>query len=309
MIFVYYSIFHFTFYLSYLLNKKIHNYDVPSKTKKHKKKVITSGGLLPFLLLAVLIIYLFYQNFGIISYRTENIPFFLSIPIGIFILTIVSFLDDLKNISIKLRLSIQFIVVFFSISALPFDTDFIIKIATFDVKLNIKICIFLSIVLWIYFINATNFYDGADGLIGSQLINFGLSYFIIYKKIGLFFISEISLLILLIGISFLFFNFSKKKKMFLGDTGSIVSGYLFGFLSISLILDGYYLAPILISFTMAFDIFLSLLSRIYNKKSIFIRHDDFIFKKIIKKSSLKKYLFILILIQSILSLYAIQSIR
>lgn len=308
MIVIYYCIFHFSFYLSYLFNKKIGNFDIPSKIKNHKKKIITSGGLFPFLLLGIFIIYLFTKNFWDASYITEN-KFFLIIPIGIFFLTIISFFDDLKNIPILLRLILQFIIVFFSILVLPINTDSISKFQIFDEKFNIIFNIFLIITLWIYFINATNFYDGADGLLGLQLINFGLSYFIIFKKLELFLISEISILILLIGISFLFFNFSKKKKMFMGDTGSITSGYLFGFLSVRLILEDYYLAPLLISFTIVFDIFFSLLLRIYNKKSIFVRHNDFVFKKVIKKSSLKTYLYTLILIQSILSIYAIQTIR
>lgn len=308
MIFVSYFFFHSAFFLSYLFNKKINNYDIPSGLKLHKEKTITSAGLFPFILLSIFCIFLFYLHYENLFLKSSELPFFLIIPICILFLTIISFLDDLKSLSIQFRLISQFCVVFFSIAALPVNVGLGFQTPIFNGLINIKIDLFFVIILWVYFINATNFYDGADGLLGLQLINFGFSYYLIFNDLKIYLISEISLLILFIGISFLFFNFSRKYKMFLGDTGSVVTGYLFGFLTIRLISEGYYIAPLLISFTIVFDIFTSLLFRLFKKKSIFVRHNEFIFKFIIKKYSLNIYLFGFIIIQSILSFFAINSI-
>lgn len=308
MIFLSYFFFHIAFFLSYLFNKKINNYDLPSDFKQHKKKTITSGGIFPFLLLGIFCIILFYLRFDSLLYKSPNLPFFLVIPFGIIVFAIISFFDDLKSLSIQLRLTCQFCIVFFSIAALPVNIDLGFQTPIFKGDLNTKIDLFITMIFWVYFINATNFYDGADGLLGCQLINFGLSYYLIFNNLKIYLISEISLLVFFIGISFLFFNFSKKYKMFLGDTGSIVSGYLFGFLTIRLISEGYYIAPFLISFTILIDILLSLSLRIYKRRSIFVRHNEFMFKFIIKKYSLKMYLFIVFITQFTLSLIAIKII-
>ena len=67
--------------------------------------------------------------------------------------------------------------------------------------------------------------------------------------------------------------------MYIGDAGSIPSGFVLGWMTISLINMGYY-------FKWNFNKYFILarccnhtFKRIYNKKSIFIRHNDFIFKK------------------------------
>lgn len=309
MIFFYFIIFLILFYVSYIFNKKIGNYDEPSKIKNHKIKTVNSGGLFPFLCLGVISIILFYREFGFISYRSPSLPFFLVLPASIIFLTILSFFDDRKSLSIEIRLFCQLTIVFFSISALPVNNVTNFQNPIFNGLINTKIDIFFTIFIWVYFINITNFYDGHDGLLSFQLINFGTSYYFIFQKLNQSLTSEVSMIMGIIGITFIFFNFSKKYKMFMGDAGSIVSGYLFGYLTIKCITQGYYIAPILISFTLFLDISISLLLRVINKKSIFIRHHDFIFKMIIKKYSLRTFLFLVVLIQSVLSFTAISLIK
>lgn len=309
MIFIYFTLFFILFYASYVFNKKIGNYDQPSKIKHHKIRAVNSGGLFPFICLGILMIILFYKEFGIISYRTSSLPFFLVLPLSIIFLTILSFFDDIKSLSIQTRLFCQLSIVYFSISALPVNTVINFQNPIFNGLINTKIDIFLTIFIWVYFINITNFYDGYDGLLSFQLINFGTAYYFIFQKLNQSLISEISMITSIIGITFIFFNFSKKYKMFMGDTGSIVAGYLFGYLTIKCITQGYYIVPIMVSFTLFVDISISLLLRLINKKSIFVRHHDFIFKMIIKRYSLRSFLFLLILIQSILSFTAIILIK
>ena len=83
-----------------------------------------------------------------------------------------------------------------------------------------------SIFVFILMINAYNLIDGVDGLAGSFAITttllFGVFYFM-NKNDSMFFLS-----ICIIGslISFLIFNFSKKEKIFMGDTGSMIVGFL-----------------------------------------------------------------------------------
>ena len=173
MIFFYFIIFLTLFYVSYIFNKKIGNYDEPSKIKNHKIKTVNSGGLFPFLCLGVISIILFYREFGFISHRSPSLPFFLVLPASIIFLTILSFFDDRKFLSIEIRLFCQLTIVFFSISALPVNNVTNFQNPIFNGFVNTKIDIFFTIFIWVYFINITNFYDGHDGLLSFQLINFG----------------------------------------------------------------------------------------------------------------------------------------
>ena len=57
----------------------------------------------------------------------------------------------------------------------------------------------------------------------------------------------ISILILIIGILFLFFNFGKKYKMYIGDVGSIPTGFILGWMLISLANMGYFFTAIILN--------------------------------------------------------------
>ena len=48
----------FSFYLSYLINLRLKNFDQPGKDKIHKTKVLTSGGLIPFFFLSLILFFL-----------------------------------------------------------------------------------------------------------------------------------------------------------------------------------------------------------------------------------------------------------
>ena len=87
------------------------------------------------------------------------------------------------------------------------------------------------------------------------------------------------------GIIFLPFNLNKKQKLFIGDTGSIPTGFILGWLLISLANMGYLLSAILINLFFILDIALTLIIRILQRKSIFIRHNDFFSKNYFKKRS------------------------
>ena len=108
-----------------------------------------------------------------------------------------------------------------------------------------------------------------------------------------------------LGIIFIPFNFSKKYKLFLGDAGSIPSGFILGWMLISLINMGYIISAILLNIIFILDISYTLLFRILNKKSIFKRHNDFVFKKIILKCGPRKYFINSIFIQIILVILSI----
>ena len=150
--------------------------------------------------------------------------------IALTILSIVSFVDDIKNLDPKLRLIIQIVCVYFSLSTVP-------HIVTF---LPIKLSIFISLFLWIYIININNFIDGADGFCNTISIFFFLSvlFLCIYYDLNIF-AKFISILILPILIVFTLFN-NPPAKLFMGDAGAIFLGFLTGFCIIELSFNNFY---------------------------------------------------------------------
>ena len=94
---------------------------------------------------------------------------------------------------------------------------------------------------------------------------------------------------------YLFFLILKKKnKSFIGDTGTIPIGFIIGWLFLTLCDFGYFFSALMIILYYIFDIAYTLSVRIIKKKSIFVRHNDFIFKKFNLKFGIKKLYYFLI---------------
>lgn len=95
--------------------------------------------------------------------------------------------------------------------------------------------VIFSLFVFIVVINAFNLIDGVDGLAGSIGITSSL-LFAIYFYMN----NNDSMLIVSLSLvgslsSFLFFNFSKWHKIFMGDTGSMILGFLMAYQGISFI--------------------------------------------------------------------------
>ena len=92
-----------------------------------------------------------------------------------------------------------------------------------------------SILVVITIINAYNLIDGIDGLAASVAIVifsvFGLMFFVLYQYF--YFLLCLSLIGMLIA--YLYYNFSRKKKVFMGDTGSLLIGFCIAFLTLKFI--------------------------------------------------------------------------
>ena len=130
------------------------------------------------------------------------------------LLSIVSYLDDLYELSPKLRLFVQAVVSIAGLYALGGLTkiDF-----GFWVLANPFITNILAFFGIIWFINLYNFLDGIDGYAGSEAIFLALA--------GLFFFSGEYFLVLVASVAgFLVLNWH-KAKIFMGDVGSTLVGY------------------------------------------------------------------------------------
>ena len=152
---------------------------------------------------------LVYLNF------TEQIEssLFYALLVGVLI-SVVSFFDDLYELSPKLRLGVQALVAVLGLFFLGgFST---VTLGVFDISFGIITNIFAFFMI-IWFINLTNFIDGINGYVGSEFVFLSIAGFLLFGDAH-FIVLGVSVL------GFLYWNWN-KAKIFMGDVGSTLLGY------------------------------------------------------------------------------------
>jgi len=138
---------------------------------------------------------------------------FYALLLGVAI-SIVSFFDDLYELSAKIRLVIQALV---SIGGLYFLGGFdSLSVGIFDITNPILTNIF-AFFMMVWFINLYNFLDGIDGYAGSEAIFLGVAGFLVFGG------SHFLVLVVAV-LGFLVWNWN-KARIFMGDVGSTLLGY------------------------------------------------------------------------------------
>ncbi|WP_083634102.1 glycosyltransferase family 4 protein [Salegentibacter sp. T436] len=93
-----------------------------------------------------------------------------------------------------------------------------------------------KVLIVVALINAYNLIDGIDGLAGIVGIVISLTYALVFYSTGHPYFVLLSLCTAGILSAFLRFNFSRgRKKIFMGDGGSLVMGFMIAFLSLKLL--------------------------------------------------------------------------
>ena len=130
------------------------------------------------------------------------------------LLSVVSYLDDLYELSPKIRLITQSSVAVGGIVALGGLQTIDFGMFSIENQILTNLVAFVAI---IWFINLYNFLDGIDGYAGSETVFLGLAGFILFG-------GEHFLVLAVSVAGFLFWNWH-KAKIFMGDVGSTLLGY------------------------------------------------------------------------------------
>ena len=130
------------------------------------------------------------------------------------VISIVSFFDDIYELSPNLRLIIQATV---AIGGLYFLGGFeTLTFGIFDIQ-NLILTNVFAFFMIIWFINLYNFLDGINGYAGSEAVFLVLAGFVLFGG-NHFLVLGVAVL------GFLYWNW-KKAKIFMGDVGSTLLGY------------------------------------------------------------------------------------
>ncbi len=273
-----YSILNFLLlFLCAKISYKLNLVDIPNKRKIHSYAIANTGGL------AISVILLFaLQLFELFDFSNQNLNMILSIA---FLISIVGFIDDKYNLNAGGKLSLQIIPIFYLIVFENITLTHIGEYGYFKLELGaFKIPFTLFCVLLL--INTFNYFDGMDGILSFASISvLAILYFLISDE-------NIRLLFIIISIPigfFLLFNFSflNLPKLFLGDGGSLLLGFIISFILIFLANQNF-IHPILLAWSIAIFVyeFLSLnLIRIKNKEDPFRAGQDHLHHMLFNKTN------------------------
>jgi UDP-N-acetylmuramyl pentapeptide phosphotransferase/UDP-N-acetylglucosamine-1-phosphate transferase len=239
-------------YLKLAIKYKI--IDKPNERSSHTKVTVRGGGIL--FTLAILLFYLL-NNF-------QYFYFFF----GVFIISIISFLDDILTLSSKIRFPFQFLAVFLILYqiGLPFEPIYIFGFA---------------LIFGVGIVNMFNFMDGINGITGLYSLATLSGLYLINTQEHII-NSDLIIYTFISLIIFGFYNFRRKALFFAGDIGSITIGMLIFFIGLYFT---YALASPLILLTVIVygaDATNTLIYRkVFTKESVFEPHRHHIYQKLV----------------------------
>ena len=199
------------FFQRLFFKKKI--IDQINDRSSHKEVATRSGGIAIFSSLFVL---------SSLNYFNSNEIFDFSLIIPLSILLVVGLYDDVYKLDFKLKFIFQIIV-----AKIIIDNGLIIDnlhgvLGVFE--LNRVIAQLVTIFFIVAIINSINFIDGVDGLAISVVSLFFISFeFFSSSTSDLYYLT---LIVIFSVLPLFYFNYKKKNKVFLGDSGSLLLGAL-----------------------------------------------------------------------------------
>ena len=204
---------------------KLNLKDTPDIRSSHTIPVPTFGGIAFYISYILILFFAQYLDSNHVS---------ITLIASISILFFTGLLDDFKNLSPKIKFLCQII----GVALLMFQPDF--RILSLHGLMGIyEIPLYVSVGGSMFFllglINAFNLIDGIDGLTGITGVIVASFYSYLLYNLGYFFYFSIGLATIATLLAFLRFNFSNKRKIFMGDTGSLVIGLVLGVLTLKLL--------------------------------------------------------------------------
>jgi len=198
--------------------------DEPDSRSSHSLNTPSLGGITFYIVIVLGLFFLHPWDFNAIA---------LSLVSGLLVLFIIGLKDDLVVLSPVTKIGAQLIAIAFVLWNPVFQiTELNGFLGIEGIPLGVSIP--LSAFIMLSIINAYNLIDGIDGLasvVGIIVFSmFGILFY--FLKMPLF----MGIGVIMIGsfIAFLRFNLSKDKKIFMGDTGSLVIGFMIAVMTIRL---------------------------------------------------------------------------
>lgn len=236
--------------------------DKPNERSSHTTVTLRGGGIIFYI---AVLIYFILSGF--------QYPWFF---IGLTMMTVVSFLDDIFTLSNKIRLLVHFA----SVMLLAYQLDL------FEMPWYFLL---IGFVVAVGVINAYNFMDGINGITAGYSLAVGGLLLLVNQKVG-FIESDLLVCVLLGTLVFAVFNFRIKAKCFAGDVGSVAMAYILLFALGMLILTTGKLIYILFLAIYGIDAVWTIIRRLYLRENIFQAHRSHLYQYLGNEAGVNKLL-------------------
>ena len=242
--------------------------DKPNHRSSHTQITLRGGGII-FPIVFILFLgkeVLFPDNEFLIS------PFkYFIFGIGIISISLISFLDDIMDLSSKLRLLFHFVAV----------TLLIYFLGLFS---NAPLWIIPIVYIFIIgVLNAYNFMDGINGITGVYSLVMLFTFYIINQYSFGFADKNFIVYPILASLVFLFFNFRKKAKCFAGDVGSMsIAFWVLALLGLLIVKTDNF-AYLLFIAVYGIEVIATIIQRIKLKENIFEAHRHHLYQLLVNQ--------------------------
>ncbi|NOU51800.1 UDP-N-acetylglucosamine--undecaprenyl-phosphate N-acetylglucosaminephosphotransferase [Pseudoalteromonas sp. JBTF-M23] len=200
------------------LAKMVNLVDSPSERKVHVGRVPLVGGLAIFV---VVFLYLWFSSNPI-----DNFELYLACASTLLVIGVI---DDLKDVSFKIRLLIQAVVALAMIVFAELKlTNMGMLVGPFELHIG-YFGVLATVVVVVGAINAFNMVDGIDGLLGGLAIVSFSSMAVLFYLSGLEQLFALTVVIVVATFPYILMNLGiplgRRFKVFMGDAGSTVIGF------------------------------------------------------------------------------------
>ena len=243
--------------------------DYPNERSSHFDPTPRGGGIA--VTISILLAWIALHKVGLVASS------FVSIALGTSLLALVSWIDDLRGLSPRMRLVAQGAAVTIGILVLPSTRS------ALEAWLGSTLFFVAAGLVWVWWINLFNFMDGIDGLAVSEAAAI-CSGLLLFALVGDGADPAAALLaagIIGAAIGFLVWNWS-PARIFLGDVGSVPLGYLSGFLLLDLASRGRWKIALILPLYFLADATITLLRRLLAGERVWEPHRQHFYQQAVR---------------------------
>lgn len=219
--------------------------DKPNERSSHTHITLRGGGVV------------FY--FGVFLFMALQGWLYPAFFLGLSLISTVSFLDDIRPLSSRIRLPLHFVAM-----GLMF-----IDLGLYTLPWYFWV---IALVIAVGVINAFNFMDGINGITGAYSTVALVSLWYVNQYVASFADQNLIYIVFLSVLVFNFFNFRTKASCFAGDVGSVSIAFILVFLLGKLIVESGDLRYLLFLGVYGIDTILTIVHRIILKENILKAH-------------------------------------
>ncbi|MFT5316424.1 MAG: UDP-GlcNAc:undecaprenyl-phosphate GlcNAc-1-phosphate transferase [Candidatus Krumholzibacteriia bacterium] len=261
--------------------------DIPNERSSHETPVPRGGG----------VVVVFAWVVGMLATWALRFPlpdlgilapdgFVISTTLGVVVLAVLGFVDDRVNLNPFLKLFVQVAV---GLQAMWFSG---LRVTTLGLPLEAPLELgglgWLIGLIWLVgFTNVFNFMDGINGLAFTQLIIGGSAFCLFGVKSGDYELAISGALAAGAALGILKYNFP-KALVFMGDVGSLPSGFLLAMLGLRVAFGDHsgeksLLVPVLALWPFLYDGGYTLLNRLFHRRNPFHAHRSHLYQRLVVK--------------------------